>query len=52
MYVEGGYFLDEFVALQCAGKTLLDLGAGTGRLLPLCAGHGVKATVIDWSDAF
>jgi len=50
--VEDARFLDLFVAPRYAGRSVLDFGAGPGRLVPLWARHGVKLTCAEWSDAF
>ncbi|MCO5124637.1 MAG: class I SAM-dependent methyltransferase [Rhizobacter sp.] len=50
--VEDARFLDLFVAPRYAGRSVLDFGAGPGRLVPLWARHGAKLTCAEWSDAF
>lgn len=50
--VEDARFLDLFVAPRYAGRSVLDFGAGPGRLVPLWARHGVNLTCAEWSDAF
>jgi len=50
--VEDARFVDLFVAPRYAGRSVLDFGAGPGRLVPLWARHGVDLTCAEWSDAF
>lgn len=50
--VEDARFLDLFVAPRYAGRSVLDFGAGPGRLVPLWTKHGVDLTCGEWSDAF
>lgn len=45
-------FVDRFVAPRYAGRTVLDFGAGPGRLVSLWARNRVRLTCADWSDAF
>jgi 2-polyprenyl-3-methyl-5-hydroxy-6-metoxy-1,4-benzoquinol methylase len=50
--VEDARFLDTFVAPRYAGRSVLDFGAGPGRLVELWMRHGVHLTSADWSAAF
>ena len=49
---EDARFLDACLAPQFRNKTVLDVGAGTGRLLSVWHRHGVRLTSSDWSPAF
>lgn len=50
--VEDARFIDLFVAPRYRGRSVLDFGAGPGRLVSLWTSHGVDLTSTDWSDAF
>ncbi len=50
--VEDARFLDTFVAPRYAGRSVLDFGAGPGRLVQLWTRHGVRLTSTDWSASF
>jgi SAM-dependent methyltransferase len=50
--IEDAQFVDAFVAPRYAGKSVLDVGAGPGRLVRVWAAHGVELTSAEFSDAF
>lgn len=45
-------FVREFLAPISRGRSVLDLGAGTGRWVHLWCEHGARLTSLEWSEAF
>ena len=50
--IEDARFVDLCIAPSFRNLTVLDVGAGTGRLVPVWCRHGVNLTSSDWSAAF
>ncbi len=50
--IEDARFLDMYVAPRYRDKSVLDFGAGPGRLVPMWTSHGAQLKSTDWSESF